>query len=416
MMDGPSTRFDIVIVGGSFVGLALARALVAAAPDSFRIAMVERMPVEQARAGAFDGRSAAITASVKAMLDAIGVWGRLSADAQPILRIELTDSALETPIRTSLLGLDAREAPAGEPTAYLVENAKLREALMAGLDGAAEITWFAPDEVLSFDTGETEVSVHLKSGGALAARVLVAADGQKSALRDMAKIGATVWTSDKKGIVVSVGHEKPHGGLAIQHFLPAGPFAILPLTGNRSSIVWTEYAKEADRILAAGETLFMTELQKRFGGQFGDLTLLSKPSAYPLTMTLAREFVRPRFVLAGDAAHGLHWIAGQGLNHGLKDVAALAEVIVDAARLGLDIGQIDVLKRYERWRRFDSTTSAFSAAALNRLFSNDSMALRMVRTAGLKAVDRLTPLKSLFMKEAAGLTGDLPRLLRGQTL
>ncbi len=415
-MTANDQHFDIVIVGGSFVGLALARALSASAPGALRIALVERMPVEAARAGAFDGRSAAITASVKAMLDVIGVWPALSAQAQPMLRIELTDSSLDTPIRTALLGLDAEDAPDRAPTAYMVENAALRQALMASLDRIEGLTWFAPDEVSSFRVTESAAEVHLKSGRVLHAKLLVAADGQRSALRDMAGIGATVWTSDKKGITITVGHEKPHHGLAIQHFLPSGPFAILPLTGNRSSIVWTEDARTADRILASGEAVFLDELRQRFGGQFGALEVLSKPAAYPLTMTLAREFVRPRFALAGDAAHGLHWIAGQGLNHGLKDVAALAEVLTDAARLGLDIGMIGVLKRYERWRRFDSTTSAFSAAFLNRLFSNDNMALRMIRSTGLRAMDRLVPLKVIAMREAAGLTGDLPKLLRGQSL
>lgn len=410
------SRFDVVIAGGSFVGLTLARALLTEAPAGFRVAIVERMPVEQARAGAFDSRSAAITASVKAMLGALDVWPAVEKQAQPILRIELTDSSLDTPIRTSLIGLDAADAPEGAPTAYIAENSVLRQALMASLDKTEGPSWFGADEVTSFEVNDSHVAIRLKSGAQLEAKLLVAADGQKSALRDMAGIRATVWTSGKKGIVATVGHEKPHNGLAIQHFLPAGPFAILPLTGNRSSIVWTEDGSTADRILAAGDAVFLEELRQRFGGQFGALTLLSKPAAYPLTMTLAREFVRPRFALAGDAAHGLHWIAGQGLNHGLKDVAALAEVLNDAARLGLDIGQLTVLKRYERWRRFDSASSAFSAAFLNSLFSNDSMALRMIRSTGLRAVDRIAPLKSLFMQEAAGLTGDLPKLLRGQHL
>jgi 2-octaprenyl-6-methoxyphenol hydroxylase len=350
------------------------------------------------------------------MLDALGVWEELVARAQPILKIELTDSSLQTPIRTSLLGLDLSDAPSGEPTAFMVENAALRQALMKPLENARQIEWFAPDEVEAFTISEPNAEIRLRSGNVLRANLLVAADGQKSALRDMIGIKATEWKSDRKGIVATIGHELPHNGLAIQHFLPAGPFAILPLTGNRSSIVWTEEASEADRILAAGDEVFLDELRRRFGGQFGTLTLLSRPAAFPLTMTLAREFVRSRFALAGDAAHGLHWIAGQGLNHGLKDVAALAEVLSDAARLGLDIGRLNVLRRYERWRRFDSATSAFSAAFLNRLFSNDSMALRMLRSTGLRAVDRLPPLKSLFMKEAAGLTGDVPKLLRGERL
>jgi 2-octaprenyl-6-methoxyphenol hydroxylase len=232
----------------------------------------------------------------------------------------------------------------------------------------------------------------------------------------MAGIQTHVWPSGKVGIVATVGVEVPHEGVARQHFLPAGPFAILPMTGNRVSVVWTEEAAVAKRILAQDSGAVLEELSRRFGPELGALTLLSKPQAYPLTMTLARDFVRPRFALVGDAAHGLHWIAGQGLNHGLKDVAALAETLIDAARLGLDIGALSTLKRYERWRRFDSTTAAFAAIAINTLFSNDSIGLRMLRSTGLRSVDRISSLKNFFMKEAAGLTGAVPKLLKGEAL
>jgi 2-octaprenyl-6-methoxyphenol hydroxylase len=407
--------FDIVICGGSFVGLTLARALAFFAP-SVRIAMVERMALDQARGGAFDSRSAAITASAQAMLEVIGVWPKLAAKAQPILRTELTDTDLETPVRTPLLGLDIKDARDGEPSAYMVENSAFRKALFDSLEDAQGVSWFAPGHIESFAVEDDQVSIALSSGEKISCRLLTAADGQHSALRRMAGIGAVTWPAARKGIVTTVGHELPHNGTAIQHFLPSGPFAILPLTGNRSSIVWTERADEADRLLAADAAAFEEALAKRFGTRFGEIKVLTKPAAYPLTMTLAREFVRPRFALTGDAAHGLHWIAGQGLNHGLKDAAALAETIIDAMRLGLDIGQISVLRRYERWRRFDSATSAFTAASLNRLFSNGSMGLRMLRGAGLRAVDRIAPLKTAILSEAAGKTGTLPKLLRGQAL
>jgi 2-octaprenyl-6-methoxyphenol hydroxylase len=242
----------------------------------------------------------------------------------------------------------------------------------------------------------------------------VAADGQNSALRGMAGIGRVAWTSDQLAITGTVHHEKPHHGRAVQHFLPSGPFAILPMTGNRSSIVWTEREGEARRILALDEAGMIAEIEKRAGGWLGALTLPAKLASYPLTMSLARAYVAPRFALAGDAAHALHWIAGQGLNHGLKDAAALAEVLVEAARLGLDIGALTVLERYERWRRFDSATSAASGAALNLLFSNENTPTRMIRHFGLGLVDRLPPLKSMLMREAAGLTGTLPKLLQGR--
>jgi len=408
------SRFDIVICGGSFVGLALARALSLLSSGAFSIALVEQRPLSAE--GVSDGRTVALTLSVKAMLEVIGVWQAIEGKAEPIRRIELTDSALDAPVRPSLIDLDSRDTPSGEPTAHIVENADLLRALIASLDGANNVAIFAPDSISSFETLEEEAEVKLRSGHTLGARLLVAADGRNSELRQMAGIQTTVWPSDRAGMVATVGVERPHEGVARQHFLPAGPFAILPMTGNRVSIVWTEEAGMAKSILAQDREMFLAELSRRFGPELGALTLLSEPKAYPLTMTLARDFARPRFVLVGDAAHGLHWIAGQGLNHGLKDVAALTETLIDAARLGLDIGGISVLKRYERWRRFDSATSAFSAVAINTLFSNDSMALRMLRSTGLRTADRLFRLKNFFMKEAAGLTGDIPKLLKGETV
>ena len=414
MTDTEKTRFDIVICGGSFVGLALARTLAAEAPGVFSIAIVEQRALPRPGEAIADSRTVALTASVKTMLEEIGVWPALAAKAEPIRQIELTDSALDAPVRPSLITLDSETTPSGEPTAYIVENADLLRALLDSLQGAQNIRVFAPESIASFETEGETVEIKLRSGLALEAKLLVAADGRKSELRDMAGIRTTTFPSDKAGIVATVGIEIPHDGVARQHFLPGGPFAILPMTKDRVSVVWTEDARKAQEILSKGRDSILAELSLRFGPELGALTLLSEPKAYPLTMTLARDFVRPRFVLAGDAAHGLHWIAGQGLNHGLKDVAALAETLIDAARLGLDIGSLSVLKRYERWRRFDSTTAAFSAVAINTLFSNDNIALRMLRSTGLRSVDSLSRLKSFFMKEAAGLTGDVPKLLKGE--
>ena len=416
MNESEKTRFDIVICGGSFVGLALARTLSAEAPGAFSIAVVEQRILPRPGDLIADGRTVALTASVKAMLEVIGVWPAIAHKAEPIRRIELSDSALDAPVRPSLINLDSEKTPSGEFTAYIVENADLLRALIASLEGAENVRFFAPDSVSSFETEDQQVEIKLRSGTTLDAKLLVAADGRASELRSMAGIRTNVWPSDKVGIAATVGIEIPHEGVARQHFLPAGPFAILPMMGNRVSVVWTEDGRVAKRILEQDRETVLTELSRRFGPELGGLTLLSEPKAYPLTMTLARDFVRPRFVLVGDAAHGLHWIAGQGLNHGLKDVAALAETLADAARLGLDIGGLSVLKRYERWRRFDSTTSAFTAVAINTLFSNDSMALRMMRSTGLRTVDRISQLKNFFMKEAAGLTGDVPKLLRGDSL
>ncbi len=408
-----SNRFDVIIGGGSFVGLAIALGLAKSAPGAFRIAIVERMPASEARAGRFDGRSVALTAAAKQMLEALGIWERIGADAQPVLAIDITDTELDMPIRSVLLNFDTA-AEADGPTAYILENAILRRALYEAAEPIADITFFSPATVTGIDLGEAIAEAELSTGERLKANLIVAADGQRSSLRQMAGFKIVEWKSDQAAIVGTVAHEKPHEGRAVQHFLPSGPFAILPMTDNRCSLVWTERAEEARRIMALDEAGALAEIEKRMGHRLGALSLVGKLACFPLTMTLARGFVKHRFALAGDAAHGLHWIAGQGLNHGLKDAAALAEVLVDGARLGLEAGDLTMLERYERWRRFDSATSAMSAAALNRLFANDIMPLRAARQFGLGVVDRLPGLKSLFMKEAAGMTGDLPKLLRGE--
>ena len=404
--------FDLVIGGGSFVGLALGLGLAKSAPGVFRIAIVERMPPEAARQGAFDGRAVALTAAAKAFLEALSIWDGLAADAQPVEAMDITDSALEMPLRSVLLHFEPSEA--GGPTAFILENARLRQALFAAAADCPDIALIAPDSVAGLDVGEGRAHVTLASGRKLSASLAVAADGQNSALRDMAGIKLVRWASDQLAITGAVAHEKPHHGRAVQHFLPSGPFAVLPMTGNRSSIVWTEREAEARRILALDEAGMIAEIEKRAGGWLGALTLPGKLASYPLSMTLARAYVAPRVALAGDAAHALHWIAGQGLNHGLKDAAALTEVLVDASRLGLDIGALTVLERYECWRRFDSATSAATGAALNLLFSNESTPARLIRQFGLGLVDRLPPLKAMLMREAAGLTGTLPKLLRGR--
>ena len=256
----------------------------------------------------------------------------------------------------------------------------------------------------------------LADGSVIEASLLVAADGARSKLRERAGIATHGWDYDQSGIVVTVGHERDHHGRAEEHFLPAGPFAILPLTGQRSSLVWTEKRAEAARIVALSEDEFHGELEQRFGLHLGEIKALDKPRAFPLGYFVARSFIGERLALVGDAAHVIHPIAGQGLNMGLKDVAALAEVIVDAARLGMDLGQADVLDRYQRWRRFDTMAMGLATNSLNLLFSNKSTLLRTVRDIGLGLVDRAPPLKSLFIRQAAGLSGEVPRLLKGEAL
>jgi 2-octaprenyl-6-methoxyphenol hydroxylase len=296
----------------------------------------------------------------------------------------------------------------------MVENRHLIDALATRAEAAG--VELRATAVSSFDARADGVDVTLADGATIAASLLVAADGARSRLRERAGIATHGWDYDQSGIVVTVGHERDHQGRAEEHFLPAGPFAILPLTGKRSSLVWTETRKEAARITALADAEFHAELEQRFGLHLGEIKALDKPRAFPLGYFVARSFIAERLALVGDAAHVIHPIAGQGLNMGLKDIAALAEVVVDAARLGMDLGQADVLERYQRWRRFDTMAMGLATNSLNLLFSNESKLLRAVRDIGLGLVDRAPPLKNLFIRQAAGLTGEIPRLLKGEAL
>jgi 2-octaprenyl-6-methoxyphenol hydroxylase len=270
--------------------------------------------------------------------------------------------------------------------------------------------------VAGFSAGANSTEVQFADGEAITARLLVGADGAHSLIREQAGIAAHGWNYDQSAIVTTVAHEREHNGRAEEHFLPAGPFAILPLTGRRCSIVWTETSREAERIIALPDDRFHAELEKRFGLQLGDIDVVGPRRAFPLGLFTARTFIAERLALVGDAAHIIHPIAGQGLNMGLRDVAALAEAIADAARLGLDPGGPDVLERYQRWRRFDTMTMGVATDGLNRLFSNHSDALRLVRDVGLGLVERMPMLKRMFIREAAGFTGDVPKLLKGEAL
>jgi 2-octaprenyl-6-methoxyphenol hydroxylase len=308
----------------------------------------------------------------------------------------------------------AGEVQPGEPFAHMVENGPLVDALMeqARADGVE----LRAEAVTGSEAGAERIDIRLGVGDAVTAKLLVAADGARSAIREAAGIRSVGWDYEQSAIVTTVKHERDHRGRAEEHFLPAGPFAILPLKGNRSSIVWTEEKREAERIVALLDDQFHAELEQRFGLKLGDIEAVGPRRAYPLGLAMARSFIGDRLALIGDAAHVIHPIAGQGLNLGLRDVAALAEAIVDAARLGLDPGAPDVLERYQRWRRFDTAAMGVTTDGLNRLFSNRSDALRLLRDVGLGLVDRVPALKGLFIREAAGLTGDVPKLLRGEAL
>jgi len=405
-----SGQRSIVICGGSFAGLALALALRQGL--GAEVAVIVADPALAVRPSR-DGRATAIVAACRRLFGALHVWGDIASTAQPISDMVVTDSRLEDATRPVFLTFTGNVEP-GEPFAHMVENRFLIDALVTraeahGIDLRATA-------VTSYDANADGVEVHLADGGVIAASLLVAADGARSRLRERAGIATHGWDYDQSGIVVTVGHERDHGGRAEEHFLPAGPFAILPLTGKRSSLVWTEKRSEAARIVALTDEEFHRELEQRFGLHLGEIKVLDKPRAFPLGYFVARSFVAERLALIGDAAHVIHPIAGQGLNLGLKDVAALAEVVVDAARLGIDLGQSDVLERYQRWRRFDTMAMGLATNSLNLLFSNRSTLLRTVRDVGLGLVDRTPPLKEMFIRQAAGLSGEVPRLLKGEAL
>ncbi|MGC2717229.1 MAG: FAD-dependent monooxygenase, partial [Pseudolabrys sp.] len=337
--------------------------------------------------------------------------------AQPILDMVITDSKLDNAVRPTFLTFAGEIAP-DEPFAHMIENAPLLAALIerATRDGVVllptSVKEFSP---LSPPTNRW-LTAGLGDGEAHATRLLVAADGAHSRVRACAGIASTHWAYRQSAIVTTVAHERPHHGRAEEHFLPAGPFAILPLKGLRSSIVWTEEAGEAQRIVALPDDAFHAELEARFGLHLGEIEAAGPRRAFPISLAIARAFVADRVALIGDAAHVIHPIAGQGLNLGLRDAAALAECITDAARLGLDPGGPDVLSRYQRWRRFDTVAMGITTDGLNRLFSNHSDVLRLVRDIGLGIVDRLPWLKDVFIRQAAGLAGDVPKLLKGEAL
>jgi 2-octaprenyl-6-methoxyphenol hydroxylase len=400
-------RADVVIGGGGFAGLSLAIALRQALGPSFAVVVADPA-LAQVHA---DMRATAIAAAARRLFEALGVW---QADlAQPILDMAITDSRVTDAVRPVFLTFDGEIAP-GEPFAHMIENRDLTAALVA--KAGAEGVTLRPSAIIAYESERGRIAARLADGATIAARLLVAADGARSRLRELAGIQTFGWGYGQSAIVTTVAHEREHHGRAEEHFLPGGPFAILPLRNNRSSIVWTEETHEADRIVALPDEAFHDELERRFGLRLGDIAVVGPRRAFPVGLSVARSFVAERLALVGDAAHVIHPIAGQGLNLGLRDVAALAEVTVDAVRLGLDPGAIDVLERYQRWRRFDTMAMGVATDGLNRLFSNRSDVLRFVRDVGLGIVDRLPALKGLFIREAAGLTGEVPKLLRGEAL
>lgn len=404
---------DIIIVGGGLVGGVAARAL---GDAGFSVAVIDGEDPKTATAAGFDGRASAIAAASERLLSSIGVWPHLSTDICPILDIRVADG--QSPM---FLHYDHDDVGLG-PLGYLAENRHIRRAVLASLsdnlvsDGL--IDFRAPMRVNELERDGAGVTAILSDGSQISASLAIAADGRGSRIREAAGIKTTSWRYPQQAIVCTVEHEFPHANIAHEHFLPAGPFAILPLGGTtekpgcRSSIVWTERAEHAQQFVALNDDAFLTELARRFGDFMGEIKVIGPRFCHPLGLQFAETSIADRLVLIGDADHGMHPIAGQGLNMGYRDVAALVDTLSEARSVGLDIGSSAVLERYKRWRRFDNTLMLAVTDGLNRLFSNDIAPVRMARDVGLAAVDKMPPLKQMLMRSAMGIMGDLPSLMR----
>jgi 2-octaprenyl-6-methoxyphenol hydroxylase len=404
---------DIVIVGGGLNGPALALAL---ATGGLRVIVVDARPAPARAETGFDGRAYALAVASKRLLSVIGVWPAVAERVQPILQIKASDGLPGTGPAPFFLHFDHTEIEEG-PMGYMLEDRHLYAAFLGAVQAQPLITLMSGETVTAQSISPQGASVTLASGANLTGRLLIGCDGRGSGTATRAGITRAGWGYDQTALVTAIHHDAPHHGIAHQYFLPGGPLAILPLHGGyHSSIVWSEEARAAAAIQALTDADYLAALRPRFGDFLGEIALAGDRFTYPLSLSLAQAFVAPRLALVGDAAHGVHPIAGQGLNLGLRDVAALAQVVIEAARRGEDYGAINVLDRYQRWRRFDATALALGMDTVNRLFSNDNPILRMGRDLGMGAINAIPALRRGFMRQAAGLTGDLPRLLAGQPI
>mgnify|MGYP001944006275 CR=1 FL=1 len=399
---------DLIIVGGGLNGPALA---LAAAQSGLTSCVIDALPVSAREADEFDGRSYALAQSSKRLLAGLGLWDTLAKDAQPMQEIKVSDGRVGE--ASAFLGLHFNSAEIEEgPMGYMLEDRYLRRALLQAMAADDRIEDRAETRVVAQDISPTGVSVTLDDGDVIRGRLLVGADGRQSGTAARAGIRRTGWNYGQTALVCAIAHEKPHDGIAHQLFLPPGPLAILPLTGNRSSIVWSETDARAHAIHALSDGDYLDVLRPRFGDFLGEISLAGQRYTYPLNLTLANSFPAGRLALVGDAAHGMHPIAGQGLNAGLRDVAALAHVMDHAVKRGEDFVSPLVLDRYATWRRWDTASLAASTDLFNRLFSNDNPVLRGIRDIGMGLINAAPALRRGFVREAAGLTGDLPDLMR----
>jgi 2-octaprenyl-6-methoxyphenol hydroxylase len=424
-----NSQYDVAIVGGGMVGMTLAVAL---AREGLSIAVIERGKLEAQLDASFDGRVSAIALGSKRIFENIGLWASMEKEAEPIRDIRVTDSA--TPFFLHYDHEEVRDATGGDPFGYIVENRYIRHALHSAARQLNNISLFDKTTVESFECDDfgctvilSEVSAANATEGSnslirsldcaredniIRCRLLIGADGKQSDIRKLADIASTEWNYRQTAIVCTIAHEKSHEGLAQERFLPAGPFAVLPMTNSRSSLVWVEPDDRVSLYLDLPEEEFVQEITERVGGYLGKIRVEGNRFSYPLSLMHARTYIGQRLALIGDAAHAIHPIAGQGVNLGFRDVAALTELITTRFKRGSDIGSDDVLLHYQRWRRFDNVVMLGVTDMLNRLFSNNIIPIQWVRDIGLFAVGKMPPLKRFFMKHAMGLTGDLPELIR----
>jgi 2-octaprenyl-6-methoxyphenol hydroxylase len=403
---------EILIVGGGLNGPALALAL---AQTGHNVTVIDGLAEKVRKNATFDGRSYALALTSQRLLAAIGVWSQIADKAQPMLEIKVTDGHAGKGPSPFFMHFDHGEIEEG-PMGYMVEDRHLRRAFLEAMDAETRITQISGKTVVDQKLDPNEVSVTLNDGTVLTGSLLIGSDGRNSGTAQRAGIKRTGWEYGQTALVCAIDHELPHNGIAHQFFMPPGPLAILPLPGNRSSIVWSECTDTAKKINDLDDTGYLQALRPRFGDFLGEISLAGKRFAYPLNLTIANSFIAERMALVGDAAHGMHPIAGQGLNAGLRDVAALAEVLTLAGRRGEDIGSPLVLERYQQWRRFDTASLAMATDVFNRLFSNDNPILRAGRDLGMGLVNAFPVLRRGFIREAAGLSGDLPRLMSGKNI
>ena len=399
---------DITIVGGGLNGPILAIALARA---GITTTVIDALTTKVRKNAAFDGRSYAVALTSQRLLKNIGLWEPLSDDAQPMLEIKVTDGRAGEGPSPFFMHFDHAEIEDG-PMGYMVQDRHLRRTLLEAMAANPLIKHLEGQTVTNQVVEGAGATVTLESGKTLISRSLIGCDGRGSGTAKRAGIKRIGWEYGQTALVCAIEHEKPHGGIAHQFFMPTGPLAILPLTGNRSSIVWSESDANATAFNALNNEDYLTMLRPRFGNFLGEISLTGTRYSYPLSLSMTEQLVTDRTAIVGDAAHGLHPIAGQGLNAGMRDIAALVQIITEAQNRGEDYGILAVLKRYEEWRRFDNTTLALATDTFNKLFSNNNPFLRLGRDLGMGLINKMPSLRRGFMREAAGLSGDLPDLMR----